>query len=102
MTVQDNPFAEDPIFIATEDHDFMLLFYSKVTILGVTTRTSTYKELRTCPHVNSLSAHEWDPHNVCRNLKSKYWFQTHKFGIKIPKSVQEAKVFDEENGNTLW
>ena len=36
------------------------------------------------------------------NLKSKYWVRTHKFGIKIPKSVQEAKAFDEENGNTIW
>ena len=35
-------------------------------------------------------------------LKSKYWVQTHKFGIKIPKLVQEAKSSDEENGNTLW
>ena len=31
MTVQDNPFAEAPIFIATEDHDFMLPLSSKVT-----------------------------------------------------------------------
>ena len=36
------------------------------------------------------------------NLKSNYWVRTHKFGFKIPKSVQEAKSFDEENGNTLW
>ena len=26
----------------------------------------------------------------------------HKFGVNIPKSVQEAKAFDEDNGNTLW
>ena len=47
MTVQDNPFAEAPIFIETEDHDFMLPFSSKGTILGVTTRTPIYKELHT-------------------------------------------------------
>ena len=51
MTVQDNPFTEAPIFIATEDHGFMILLYSKGTILGVTTRTPTEKELRMCPHV---------------------------------------------------
>ncbi len=28
--------------------------------------------------------------------------RTHKFGVKIPKSVEEAKRFDEENGDTLW
>jgi hypothetical protein len=35
-------------------------------------------------------------------LKTKYWVRTHKFGVKIPKTVKEAKLFDEENGNTLW
>ena len=35
-------------------------------------------------------------------LKSKYWQRTHKYGIKIPKSVKEALKIDEENGNTLW
>ena len=39
---------------------------------------------------------------IIGKLKSKYWVRTHKFGVKIPKSVQEAKSFDEENGNTLW
>ena len=27
---------------------------------------------------------------------------THKFGIRVPKSVQEAKTIDEQNGDTLW
>ena len=35
-------------------------------------------------------------------LKSKYWQITHKYGIKIPKSVKEKYEFDEENGNKLW
>lgn len=39
---------------------------------------------------------------IISKVKSKYWIRTHKFGIKIPKSVEEAKRFDEENGNTLW
>ena len=39
---------------------------------------------------------------IIAKLKSKYWVRTHKFGIKIPKTVAEAKQFDEENGNTLW
>ena len=64
MIVQDNPFAEAPIFISTEDHDFMLPLSSKGTIPGVTTRTPTDKELQTFPHVTCLSAHEWDPQNV--------------------------------------
>ena len=35
-------------------------------------------------------------------VKSKYWKRTHKFGIKIPKNVDEAKRFDQENGDHLW
>ena len=39
---------------------------------------------------------------IIAKLKSKYWVRTHKFGIKIPKTVAEAKQFDQENGNNLW
>ena len=61
ITVQDNPFAEAPLFIATEDHGFMLPVYSKGTILGVAIRTPTDKELQTCPHVICSLVHEWNP-----------------------------------------
>lgn len=39
---------------------------------------------------------------IIAKLKSKYWVRTHKFGIKRPKTVAEAKQLDQENGNTLW
>ena len=38
-------------------------------------------------------------------MKSKYWSQTHKFGIFIPKDVKDAKAAkteDAQNGNNLW
>ena len=38
---------------------------------------------------------------IISKLKAKYWVRTRKFGVKIPKSVEEAKRFDEENGDTL-
>ena len=38
---------------------------------------------------------------IIGKLKSKYWVKTHKFSVKIPKSVQEANAFDEENVNAL-
>ena len=50
----------------------------------------------------------WAPHTlkkrnrIIAKVKSKYWLRTHKFGIRIPKSVQEAREIDEENGNTYW
>lgn len=35
-------------------------------------------------------------------LKSKYWIRTHKYGIRIPKSVREALEIDAENGDDQW
>ena len=35
-------------------------------------------------------------------VKSKYWTRTHKFGIEIPKSVEQALAIDQKNGNRLW
>ena len=35
-------------------------------------------------------------------MESKYWQRTHKYGIKIPKSVKEAYEFDENNKIKLW
>ena len=50
----------------------------------------------------------WTPTVLCcRNrivakIKSKYWVRTHMFGIRIPKSVEEAIKLDKANGDTLW
>ena len=35
-------------------------------------------------------------------VKSRYWIRTHKYGIKVPKSVKEALLIDTKNGNQLW
>ena len=35
-------------------------------------------------------------------VKTKYWDKTHKFGIKVPKSITEAKRIDLDNKNKLW
>jgi hypothetical protein len=39
---------------------------------------------------------------IIKKVKSRYWLKTHKFGIRIPKSVEEAIELDKENGDTLW
>jgi hypothetical protein len=39
---------------------------------------------------------------IISKVKTKYWLRTHKYGIQIPKSVEEAKRLDAENGDTLW
>jgi hypothetical protein len=54
-------------------------------------------------------AFKWWVHDVlrCRNqiinkVKSRYWKLTHKFGIRLPHSVQEALKIDEETNTTFW
>ena len=39
---------------------------------------------------------------IISKATTKYWDRTHKYGIEIPKSVQDAIRIDKENHNTLW
>ena len=39
---------------------------------------------------------------IVQKVKTKYWQRTHKYGIRIPKTVQEAREIDKANGNTMW
>ena len=63
--------------------------------------------------VNNLIAEEpafawWVPYTLSKHdriimkVKAKYWRTTHKFGVRIPKSLEEAVQTDHENGNRLW
>ena len=38
---------------------------------------------------------------LAKVVKSKYWQRTHKYGIRIPNTVEEALAIDKSNGNTL-
>jgi hypothetical protein len=38
---------------------------------------------------------------VCKRT-TRYLKRTHKFSIKVPKTVKEALALDHKNGNTLW
>ena len=50
----------------------------------------------------------WVPHALrCRRrmiakAKSRDWRMTHKFGIKVPRSVEEACAIDTETGTDFW
>ena len=39
---------------------------------------------------------------IISKTKSKYWTRTHKFGFRIPHSVEEALQIDKLNNNNLW
>ena len=50
----------------------------------------------------------WVPHvlkkrnQIISKVKSMYWFRTHKFGIRTPKTVEEACRLNRENSDNLW
>jgi hypothetical protein len=35
-------------------------------------------------------------------VKSLYWKTSHKFGIELPHTVEEAFAIDKRNGNNFW
>ena len=39
---------------------------------------------------------------IVAKVKSRYWQMSHKFGVKLPHSVEEAYKLDEKNGNDYW
>ena len=39
---------------------------------------------------------------IISKIASRYWQKTHKYGIRIPKTVKEAVQIYKENGNTRW
>ena len=53
-------------------------------------------------------AFNWWVHTVLRKRNrivakvKRYWRTTHKFGIRVPKTVDEALAIDEETGTDFW
>jgi hypothetical protein len=35
-------------------------------------------------------------------VSNRYLKRTHKFGVRIPRTVRECRELDKENGNTMW
>lgn len=39
---------------------------------------------------------------IISKIKSKYWTKTHKFGLELPKTVEQALAIDKKTGLSLW
>ena len=39
---------------------------------------------------------------IIKKVKSRYWKRTHKFGIEVPHSVEEALAIDKKTGTDFW
>ena len=64
ITVQDNPVCESPLYLTTEDGDFVLSLQMKDTDVMANTRTPTAQALHDCTLIVLSSEHPWDPHRV--------------------------------------
>ena len=54
-------------------------------------------------------AFAWWCHKVLRRkkrfikgAKTRYWLKTHKYGVRLPKTIKEALKIDRETGTDLW
>jgi hypothetical protein len=59
--------------------------------------------------ISGEPAFNWWVHSVMKKkdriiakVKSRYWRTTHKFGIRLPKTVEEALRIDDETGTDFW
>ena len=60
-------------------------------------------------NIEKEPAFKWWVKNILRNrniiiskVKEKYWRTTHKFGIEVPKSINEAYAIDRLTGTIFW
>ena len=40
--------------------------------------------------------------HIIAKVKSRFLKKSHKFGVEVPTSVEEAYILDQKNNNTLW
>lgn len=64
ITVQDNPYANEPLRIHASDDDFSIPLRTDGTIIFFNSRTPTAYELATCTHIVMSSAAPWNPREV--------------------------------------
>jgi hypothetical protein len=60
-------------------------------------------------HLSEEPTYKWWVHKVLQQWnriiskeKLRYWRMTHKFGIRLPHSIEEALKIDEETGTNFW
>ena len=62
--VHDNPLAEFPLSIITEDEQFCMDLHMDGTLVYADTHTPSDSELQSCPHIHLSSSRPWNPKTV--------------------------------------
>ena len=63
-SVHDDPTAEFPLSIITEDEQFCMDLHMDGTLVYADTYTPSNSELNSCPHIVLSSPHPWNPKTV--------------------------------------
>ena len=61
IQVHDDPTADFPLLIITEDDKFCIELHLDGTLVFANTHTPSDSELRDCPHIVLFSPHTWNP-----------------------------------------
>ena len=64
VTVQDNPYGDTGMHIATEQENLQFPLTADGTVIYFDSRTPTNHELATCPHITMSSPAEWNPREI--------------------------------------
>jgi hypothetical protein len=98
IQVQDNPYDKSPLYLATEDEDFILPLQTLGTNIIADTRTPTDHELHTCKHIHLSSKHHWNPHSVrfptsSRSVEEEMEMRRGISGVKM--TVQDGVQYED-------
>ena len=82
----------------------MITLSSKGTILGVTKKNPTYKELQICPYVTCSSSLELDPHNFLfpKILRTVEEDISRKIGVVMTKGQYTDLANTESDINSVY
>ena len=72
--------CDSPLYIMTEEGEFILPLGMKGTNVMVNTYTPTAEELHYCMHIKLSSHHSWDPHHM-RLLESSRTVQEEMYEV---------------------
>ena len=104
VTVQYNHFANAPLYISTENGDFVYPLEILGMNIAAKTRTPKEKELQECRQIVMSSPHAWNPHQVrfpqsSRSVEEEMTMQRNlsavsQYGCVVSEEVDTVRTYD--------
>ena len=92
-SVQDNPASLHPLSIIKEDREFCMELSMDGTIVFVETHTPTQQDFDTCPKIELLSPHAWNPKQV-KLPSSKFSLEEEVGGMRYLSGISTLRNND--------